>query len=109
LRPRLEGRDVEDVREERRAHWNKLIAEQEASGLTIQAFCKQRGIGVHSFYSWRRRLRKSESVQFALLKTVARRGAQSPIELYLPGGERLCIPNGADAVTLRGVLDALRS
>ncbi|MEO8663282.1 MAG: hypothetical protein ABI693_32790, partial [Bryobacteraceae bacterium] len=57
------------MREEKRTYWNKLIAEQEASGATIQVFCKQQGIGVHSFYSWRRRLQRAEPVQFALLKT----------------------------------------
>lgn len=95
------------MREERRAYWTKVIAEQAASGATVRAFCKQRGIGDHSFYLWRRRLRKAEPVQFALLKTVA--GSGSPIELFLPGGERLCIANGADLATLRSVLDALRS
>jgi hypothetical protein len=97
------------VREERRIYWNKLIAEQEASGATIQAFCKQRGIGVYSFYSWRRRLRKAEPVQFALLKTVANSGAQAPIELCLPGGARLWIANDVNVATLRSVLDALQS
>lgn len=71
------------MREERRAYWNKLIAEQEASDVTIQAFCKQRGIGVHSFYSWRRRLRKAESVQFALLKTVASRAVRRRSSNYI--------------------------
>jgi hypothetical protein len=83
------------------------MAEREASGRTIRAFCKDRGIGDHSFYLWRRRLRKNEPVRFALLKTVANSG--SPIELFLPSGERLCIPSGMDAATLRSVLDALRS
>jgi hypothetical protein len=95
------------VREEKRAHWSKLIAEQEASGISLQSFCKQRSLGVHSFYAWRRRLRKEKPVKFALLKTVS--VSASPIELFLPGGERLCIGNGVDAATLRGVLDALRS
>src|SRR5215471_18559880 len=96
--------------EERRAYWSKLMAEQESSGATIRAFCKQRGISVHSFYFWRSRLRKQQEVQFALLKTIANKGAQAPtpIELVLPGGERLCIANDVDAA-LRTVLEALRS
>lgn len=91
---------------ERREYWRKLIAEQEASGETIRAFCKQRGIGDHSFYSWRRRLRVNAPVQFALLQTV---GSGAPLELILAHGERLRIANGVDAATLRLVLDALRS
>ena len=85
-----------------------MIAEQEASGTSIRAFCKQRGVSDHSFYFWRGRLRQKEPVQFALLKTMAGKEPQSPIELALPGGERLSIPSGVDAATLRIVLDALR-
>jgi transposase-like protein len=97
------------VREQKREYWSKLIAEQEASGVTIRAFCKQRGLGDHSFYFWRRRLRKQRPVKFALLKAVAGRGAAAPLELFLPSGERLCIGNDVNAATLRSVLDALRS
>jgi hypothetical protein len=95
------------VREERRAYWSKLIAEQEASGTSVRTFCEQRGLGVYSFYTWRRRLQKKEPVKFALLKTVS--VSAPPIELFLPSGERLCISSGADAATLRSVLEALRS
>jgi transposase-like protein len=84
-----------------------MIVEQEASGASIRDFCEQRGISVHSFYSWRRRLRQKEPVQFALLKTVAGKEPRSPVELFLPGGERLSISIGVDAATLRIVLDAL--
>jgi hypothetical protein len=95
------------VREERRVYWSKLIAEQEASGASIRSFCRQKGLCAHSFYLWRRRLPRKEPVKFALLKTVA--VGAPPIELFLPGGERLCISSGVDAATLRSVLDALRS
>ena len=90
---------------EKREYWSKLIAEQEASGQTIRAFRKERGVADHSLYSWRKRLRKIEPVQFALLKTVA---STAPLELLLASGERLRIANGVDAATLRLVLDALR-
>lgn len=92
--------------EERRSYWTRLIAEQEGSGTTIRAFCKQQGVSDYSFYLWRRRLRSKEPAQFALLKTVA---GGAPIELYLPGGTRLSIANDVNAATLRSVLDALRS
>ena len=90
---------------EKREYWSKLIAEQEASGQTIRAFCKERGVADQALYSWRKRLRKIEPVQFALLKTVA---GTATLELLLAGGERLRIANGVDAATLRLVLDALR-
>jgi hypothetical protein len=89
----------------KREHWSKLIAEQEASAKTIRAFCKERGISEQSVYSWRKRLRKTESVQFAVLNTVA---SAVPLELYLGNGERLRISNGVDAATLRLVLEVVR-
>lgn len=91
--------------EQKREYWSKLIAEQEASGQSIRAFCKERGIGDHSFYCWRKRLGQSGRVQFTLLGTVAN---PVPLELLLANGERLRISNGVDATTLRLVLDALR-
>jgi transposase-like protein len=86
-------------------YWRNLIAEQEASGQTIRAFCQEQGVGDHCFYYWRKRLQKSEPVQSALLKTVA---SAAPLELILANGEQLRIRNGVDAATFRLVLDAVR-
>jgi transposase-like protein len=93
------------VTNEKREYWSKLIAEQEASGQTIRAFCKERGVADQALYSWRKRLRKIEPVQFTLLKTVA---SAAPLELLLANGQRLRIAKGVDAATLRLVPDALR-
>lgn len=94
-----------------RQYWSKLIGEQEASGQNAWRFCQERGVSAHSFYKWRKRLRGSEPVRFALLET-GQAGAASPdsaLELVLGNGERLRIANGVDAATLRLVLDALRA
>lgn len=93
------------MKTEKREYWSKLIAEQEASGQTIRAFCKERGVADQALYCWRKRLRKIEPVQFAMLKTVA---GPAPLELLLASGERLRIGNGVEAGTLRLVLEALR-
>jgi hypothetical protein len=99
------------VSEQRRRHWSKLIAEQEASGQKPRPFCRERGIGEWSFYKWRRRLRPADTVEFALLETAPApvAGPESGLELMLRNGERLRIANGVDAATLRLVLDAVRS
>ena len=36
--------------------WASLIAAQADSGLSIEAFCRERGLAVSSFHAWRRRL-----------------------------------------------------
>lgn len=94
--------------EQRRELWRQIIAQQGQSGQSIRAFCKSHGVGEHSFYTWRMRLREeSTPVQFALVKTEPAGGAQAqPIEVVLAGGERLRI--ACDAATLRLVLSVLR-
>jgi hypothetical protein len=97
------------VPETKREYWSKLIAEQQASGQAVRPFCAERGIGEHSFYQWRKRLRENEPVRFALLETrPASGGIPSTLELVLASGERLRIANGVDATTFRRVLDAVR-
>jgi putative transposase len=98
-------RHLGGMSDQKREYWNKLIAEQEASGQTIRAFCEEHGVGGHSFYYWRKRLQKGEPVQFALLKTVA---SAAPLELILANGEQLRIRNGVDMATFRLVLDVVR-
>ena len=99
------------MREQRRKYWSQLIAEQEASGQKARPFCRERGIGEYSFYKWRKRLRQSDTVQFALLETAPAviTIPDSVLELVLRNGERLRIANGVDAATLRLVLGAVRS
>ena len=93
-----------------RDQWRERIAEQARSGLSIKQFCQDRGIAQHAFYAWRRRLRETGPVRFAL---VDRGGGphvpECTLELTLLNGERLRIGAGVDAVTLRAVLEALRA
>ena len=97
------------MRETKREYWSKLIAEQEGRGQKVRPFCRERGIGEHSFHYWRKRLRESETVQFALLETKPRaNGMAVALELVLASGELLRIARGADSETLRMVLDAVR-
>ena len=91
-------------------YWRKLIAEQEGGGQKVRPFCRERGITEPSFYYWRKRLRKRESVQFALIETgpTDTGSTTSVFELVLTSGERLRIGNEADAATLRMVLEVVR-
>ncbi len=95
--------------EEKREYWRRRIAEQAASGQKARPFCRERGIGEWSFYKWRRRLRQSETVRFALLETEpVTASPDSALELVLTNGERLRIGNQVEAATLRMVLEAVR-
>jgi len=98
------------VSETKPKYWNKLIAEQEGGGQKVRPFCQERGIGEPSFYYWRRRLRKSETVRFALLEATPAHadGRDMALELVLRSGERLRIGNEVNGATLRMVLEAVR-
>ena len=93
-----------------RDQWRERIAEQERSGVSIKQFCAERGISAWSFYFWRKRLRETEPVRFALVdRTGAPHGPEWNLELTLLSGERMRIGAGVDSVTLRTVLEALRT
>jgi hypothetical protein len=42
--------------DEKMEHWTELLAQQQSSGLTIAAFCRQQEIQAWKFYYWRKRL-----------------------------------------------------
>jgi hypothetical protein len=89
--------------------WTELIQEQRQSGLSVSAFCRDRGFSDQAFYSWRKRLSGRKPVRFALVAAgMATTVEQAPIELLLAAGDRLRIAPGVDAATLRTVLNVLR-
>jgi hypothetical protein len=93
-----------------RDQWRERIAEQARSGVSIKQFCTERGLSAWSYYSWRKRLRDTEPVRFAVVNRMgAPQAAEWNLELTLVTGERLHIGTGVDAVTLRTVLEALRA
>ena len=85
-----------------REGWKQRVAGQEQSGLCVRAYCKQQGLGEHSFYQWRKRLRTEGPVSFALVQTKALRAEKESqmLELALNGGERLRIPCEETALEL---------
>ena len=94
---------------DRRAHWRGLIEEHEGSGESAAAFCRERGVSLPGFYSWRRRLKEDNGA-----------GATEPgfVELVTPGtGPRITVrvndqlnigvEPGFDAATLKAVVETL--
>ena len=102
---------------ERRELWRRRITEQQTSGQSARAFCREQHLNEHAFYTWRKRFDSpDEPIRFALVEPNARSAKTSqpppppqpgePIEVILTNGERLRIP--ANAATLRLVLNVLR-
>ena len=93
----------------RRDFWRELIHQQAQSGRQVRALCSEHGVTEQSFYGWKKRLSGETPVSFALVATDGSGGKQeAPLELDLGSGQRLRIPCGVDAATLRTVLVVLR-
>ncbi len=100
---RLRGAEAE-------AKWRGLISEQEQSGKTVAAFCRERGVPASQIFAWKRRKREQASSGFVQLEVapvqeqIARR---SGIEVRLIGGRSLVVEPGFDATHLRALLAVL--
>jgi hypothetical protein len=92
-----------------RQKWVDLIRQHEQSGATVKVFFRDHGVSEPSFYSWRKRLAKSQAVRFALVDAgTSDRNDHAAVELILASGDRVHVAPGADEATLRTVLNVLR-
>ncbi|MHC4252929.1 MAG: IS66 family insertion sequence element accessory protein TnpA [Planctomycetota bacterium] len=75
-----------------RERWARIVADWRRSGLGVRAFCRKRGVGEHSFYAWRRRLRDEGAAsvaakgRFLPVRVVSRGPAGAGIEIEFPTG-----------------------
>ena len=95
--------------EEKRTRWASVIAEREASGESVAAYCRQRDIPTWKYHYWSRRL-KGEGVERREGDFVEMRfdgGGGSGVWFDLGAGVRLVVERGFDAEELRRVLRAL--
>jgi hypothetical protein len=96
------------------AKWRRLVSEQTASGQTVAAFCRNRGLRDWQFYDWKKRVRGAEAAKFVAVE-VAAVAKQAPaaadraIEVRLPRGRSLVIEPDFDAGHLRALLSVLEA
>jgi len=96
------------------AHWEQVIGEQEGRGMTIAAFCRERGIAVGKFHWWKRRLREMRegAAGGGFVELVARPAetGYSGVELVVDsGGVSVRLARGFDRETLQVVLATLNA
>jgi transposase-like protein len=94
--------------------WRQIIDGQANSGLTIAAYCLDRGITQGSFYTWKRRLRqpakRNRSPKPAFVEvTPSRVGTAGTIEICLRGERHLLARRGFDRELLIELVRALES
>src|SRR5271170_4446886 len=81
--------------------WRPIIDGQRTSGLTVAAYCRNRGITQGSFYTWKRRLRSPAKAtrlpKPAFVEVMPRRAETAgTIEIRLRGERHLLARHGFD-------------
>jgi hypothetical protein len=94
--------------------WRQIIDGQRHSGLTVAAYCLERGITQGSIYAWKRRsrapARPTRSPKPAFVEvTSPRAGSDGTIEICLPGERRLLARRGFDRALLIQLIRTLES
>lgn len=104
-------RGMRSERTEERAR-QALVSEQAASGQSVAAFCRDRGLRDWQFYEWKKRIREPEVAKFVAVQVAAVEGPVSvtfgkAIEVRLPRGRSVVVEPGFDAHHLRVLLSVL--
>lgn len=98
---------------EAESKWLGLISEQEQSGKTVAAFCRERGVPASQIFAWKRRIRDKAAARFVQVKVAPVLGfeeiapSRSGIEVRLVGGHSLMVEPGFDPSHLRALLAVL--
>jgi hypothetical protein len=94
--------------------WHQIIAGQRSSGLTVAAYCRDRGIKDSAFYAWKRRFRtpakrNGASKPAFVDVTPPREGTADAIEICLRGERRLLARRGFDRDLLIDLIRTLEA
>jgi hypothetical protein len=108
---------MHEVRDEKiKPNWEALIAEQEKSGLTQEAFCKERDVVLTKFVYYRSQIKKkAKSTQqsplsFSPVKVAKKEEiVGSEIRLSLPNGFQCAFPTQLEISQIKRLVEALLS
>jgi transposase-like protein len=95
--------------------WRAIVSEQIASGQSVAAFCRERGVTSSQVFAWKKRLREAERAQFVEvqiepaepLPELGIRQQAKAIEVRLFKGRSIAVEPGFDADHLRALLAVL--
>lgn len=86
--------------------WRRLVFEQSRSGLTVNAFCRERGLCRPYFFVWKKRLQERPPTKFLEVQVRERvpSACDSSVEIRLKNGRSLMVRPGFDAEHVRALL-----
>lgn len=92
-----------------RDKWHEIISEQDTSGLSVSAYCRQQGINGKTFYNWRKKLGnppEPKLKRFIQIKD-AEDGHREVLRIQTPGGWRLEVEPGTKESYVQSILKVL--
>ena len=115
--PRSSVSQCREMKRERTAEfakWRRLVSQQIASGRTVAAFCRDRGLREWQFYEWKKRVRGAGAAKFVAVEVAVPSEAVvvtsgKAIEVRLPRGRSLVVEPGFDTQHLRALLSVLEA
>jgi len=102
-------------KEEDLARWRGLVSEQVASGTSVAAFCRDRGLRDWQLYEWKKRLRPTEVGPFIAVEVASTEAAStqpapmSGLEIRHRRGWSVIVEPGFDASHLGRLLAVLET
>jgi hypothetical protein len=101
-------------RKQARGKWQRLVSEQERSGQTVAAFCRERKLCAPHFFYWKKRLRANGPAKFLEVKLAAavpaaRAVGDARVEVILKNGRSLRVGPGFDRELVRTLAAVLES
>lgn len=103
--------------------WRRIVDEWRGSGLTAREFCENKGLGSHkTLHVWSSKLNKidavpegqAEKASFVAVQVIDDKIAEEveiepqTIDVYLAGGDVVCVPRGCDMQQISQLVAILR-
>jgi hypothetical protein len=97
------------AREARREEWRRIVAEQQASGKSAAAYCRELDLPTWKFSYWQKRLATGSATSggFEELRVVASTSGAAGQVWVEVGRWRVGVAPGFDGATLRRVVETL--
>lgn len=90
------------------AVWRERLQAQQASGLSVAAWCKQAGVSAWSVYAWRKRLSPPPAAAKLIGVPVVGMTTGPMLEMHTPGGYVLRLSSAEQVGWLPAILATVR-
>jgi hypothetical protein len=100
-------------RSSRRSVWRQIVDQQLESGLSVKAFCAEKGVPVASFYQWKRKLKTASTgiavVPVKIVGTEPTRPTSRFVHISTPSGFALRVDSSLPHDVLVELLRCIES